>query len=214
MAPRLTCLAPGGLPILTNYRGRMWPRSHFFQQREPMDSEQKLLVQTSFQAVLAIADTAAQLFYARLFELDPKLQPLFKGDMATQRRKLMTTLEVAVRGLDRLDQIVPSLQALGRGHVKYGVEDAHYDTVGAALIWTLEKGLGEAFTPAVKDAWVAVYTLLAGVMKDAAARMVVQRMPVAHRKPLAEAMPVSQRLPTSMRIPVSQRMPLSKRMPF
>lgn len=179
-----------------------------------MNSEQKILVQTTFQAVLAIADTAAQLFYGRLFELDPSLQPMFKGDMATQRRKLMTTLEVAVRGLDRLDQIVPSVQALGRGHVKYGVQDKHYDTVGAALIWTLEKGLGDAFTPEVKEAWIAVYTLLAGVMKDAAARLAVQRMPVAHRNPSAENVPVSQRLPTTMRIPVSQRMPLSKRMPF
>ena len=129
---------------------------------------QKVLVQESFAAVMPIADDAAALFYRRLFELDPSLERMFKGDMTEQRRKLVQMLTAAVKGLDRLDQLVPVVEELGRRHVGYGVADAHYDTVGAALLWTLEKGLGNAFTPEVKDAWIAVYGLLAGTMKNAA----------------------------------------------
>ncbi len=134
---------------------------------------QKVLVQESFAAVMPIADDAAALFYRRLFELDPSLQRMFKGDMTEQRRKLMQMLTAAVKGLDRLDQLVPVVEELGRRHVGYGVADAHYDTVGAALLWTLEKGLGNAFTPEVKDAWIAVYGLLAGTMKNAAKESLV-----------------------------------------
>ena len=129
---------------------------------------QKVLVQESFAAVVPIADDAAALFYRRLFELDPSLERMFKGDMTEQRRKLMQMLTAAVKGLDRLDQLVPVVEDLGRRHAGYGVADKHYDTVGAALLWTLEKGLGSAFTPEVKDAWIAVYGLLAGTMKNAA----------------------------------------------
>jgi hemoglobin-like flavoprotein len=134
-----------------------------------MTPEQKTLVQDSFKKVLPIRDTAAELFYARLFELDPSLKSLFKGDMKEQGRKLMTMIATAVGGLDDLGAIVPAVQALGVRHKQYGVTDKHYDTVAAALLWTLEKGLDEAFTPAVKDAWVAVYGVLAGTMKQAAA---------------------------------------------
>jgi hemoglobin-like flavoprotein len=129
---------------------------------------QKVLVQESFAAVMPIADDAAALFYRRLFELDPSLERMFKGDMTEQRRKLMQMLTAAVKGLDRLEQLVPIVEDLGRRHVGYGVADSHYDTVGAALLWTLEKGLGNAFTPEVQDAWVAVYGLLANTMKNAA----------------------------------------------
>ena len=134
---------------------------------------QKVLVQESFAAVMPIADDAAALFYRRLFELDPSLQRMFKGDMTEQRRKLVQMLTAAVKGLDRLDQLVPVVEELGRRHVGYGVADAHYDTVGAALLWTLEKGLGSAFTPEVKDSWIAVYGLLAGTMKNAAKESLV-----------------------------------------
>lgn len=130
-------------------------------------SSQKVLVQESFAAVAPIADDAAALFYRRLFELDPSLERMFKGDMTEQRRKLMQMLTAAVKGLDRLDQLVPVVEELGRRHVGYGVADEHYDTVGAALLWALEKGLGNAFTPEVKDAWAAVYGLLAETMKNA-----------------------------------------------
>lgn len=128
------------------------------------------LIKASWTAVEPIADTAAELFYGRLFELDPALQRLFRRtDMAAQRKVLMQTLTVVVKSLDRLDQIVPAVQALGRRHAGYGVRAEHYDTVGAALLWTLEQGLGDGFTPEVRDAWTQAYGTLASVMIDAAA---------------------------------------------
>jgi hemoglobin-like flavoprotein len=135
-----------------------------------MTPEQVFLVQKSWRQVLPIADTAAELFYTKLFSMDASLKPLFKGDMKAQGRKLMAMIGAAVTGLSKLDEIVPAVQDLGRRHVKYGVKDAHYDTVAGALIWTLEQGLGEGFTPDVKGAWVSVYGVLAGTMKDAAAK--------------------------------------------
>jgi hemoglobin-like flavoprotein len=136
-------------------------------------SAQKSLVQDSFVDIATIADDAAVLFYQRLFELDPSLRQMFRGDMAEQRKKLMQMLTAAVKGLDRLEQLVPVVQDLGRRHARYGVEDRHYDTVAEALLWTLEAGLGRAFTPQVRDAWIAVYTLLATTMKEAAREAVV-----------------------------------------
>jgi hemoglobin-like flavoprotein len=134
-----------------------------------MTPEQIALVRTSFASVVPIKETAADLFYGRLFELDPSLKPLFKGDMKEQGLKLMAMIGTAVGGLDRLDSIVPAVQALGRRHVGYGVKNEHYDTVGNALLWTLEQGLGAAFTPEVKSAWTSAYGVLAGTMKAAAA---------------------------------------------
>lgn len=136
-----------------------------------MTPEQKKLVQDSFAKIAPITDQAAALFYGRLFELDPALKALFRNDMTEQGRKLMATLGVAVASLDDLEGLIPVLRNLGRGHVAYGVQDAHYDTVGEALLWTLEQGLGEGFTPEVKDAWVEVYTIVATVMKDSAAEI-------------------------------------------
>lgn len=129
---------------------------------------QKTLVQKSFATIMLIADDAAALFYLRLFEIDPSLHRMFRGDMAEQRKKLMQMLTTAVKGLDRLDQLVPAVRELGRRHAAYGVSDAHYDTVGTALLWTLEMGLGSAFTPEVEEAWITVYGLLATTMREAA----------------------------------------------
>ncbi len=129
---------------------------------------QKDLVQGTFASIATIADDAAILFYQRLFELDPSLRPMFRGDMAEQRKKLMQMITAAVKGLDRLEQLVPVVQSMGRRHAGYGVQESHYETVGAALLWTLEAGLGRQFTPEVKEAWAAVYGLLATTMKDAA----------------------------------------------
>jgi nitric oxide dioxygenase len=127
------------------------------------------LIRESWAAVEPIADTAATLFYGRLFELDPAIERLFRRtDMAAQRKVLTQTLAVVVKSLDRLDQIVPAVQALGRRHAGYGVREEHYATVGTALLWTLEQGLGEAFTPPVRDAWAGAYGTLASVMIDAA----------------------------------------------
>lgn len=134
-----------------------------------MNAQTKQLVQDSWTRVESIADAAATLFYNRLFVMDPALRPLFPAtDLREQKKKLMQTLTIAVRSLDRLDQLVPALEALGRRHAGYGVEDAHYDTVGKALLWTLEQGLGAAFTPAVRDAWAETYGLVASVMQRAA----------------------------------------------
>jgi hemoglobin-like flavoprotein len=125
-------------------------------------------VQRTWELCVPIADTAADLFYAKLFELDPKLRALFPSDIKEQKKKLMTMLTAAVRGLKDLGALVPAVQALGKRHVAYGVKDKDYDTVGAALLDTLEKGLGPNWNPQVKAAWVAVYGVLAGTMKAAA----------------------------------------------
>jgi hemoglobin-like flavoprotein len=130
---------------------------------------QKTLVQESFAMIVPIAEDAAALFYRRLFAIDPPLELMFRGDMADQAKKLMQMLTAAVKGLDRLDQLVPVVRDLGRRHASYGVVDAHYDSVGAALLWTLEKGLGSRFTNETRDAWAAVYGLLATTMKEAVA---------------------------------------------
>jgi hemoglobin-like flavoprotein len=122
------------------------------------------LVQSSFRKILPIADQASALFYARLFELDPALRTLFVGDMLDQGRKLMAMLSVAVASLDDPDTFLPVIRALGQRHVGYGVLEEHYASVGAALIWTLQKGLGPEFTPAVCAAWTDTYSLIARTM--------------------------------------------------
>ena len=132
-----------------------------------MTPEQVTLVKSSWESVTPIADKAAELFYGKLFELDPSVKPLFKGDMVEQGAKLMKMIGMAVGALDRLDEIVPAVKDMGTRHVKYGVKDEHYDTVGAALLWTLEAGLGDAFTDDTKDAWATVYGILADTMKSA-----------------------------------------------
>jgi hemoglobin-like flavoprotein len=138
-----------------------------------MTPEQKLLVRTSFAQVAPISDVAARLFYERLFYLDPSLRSLFKHDMEEQGRMLMQMISTAVANLDRLDTLVPAVQSLGARHARYGVLDSHYNTVGEALIWTLEQGLGDAFTLETKEAWIVVYTLLSSTMKDAASAEMV-----------------------------------------
>ena len=129
-----------------------------------MTPEQAELVKSSWAKVVPISDKAAELFYGKLFELNPSLKSLFKGDMVEQGKKLMKMINTAVNGLDRLDEIVPAVQQLGVRHIAYGVKDEHYDTVGAALLWTLEAGLGDAFTDETKTAWATVYGVLADTM--------------------------------------------------
>ncbi len=121
-------------------------------------------VKSSFAKVVPIAPTAAELFYGRLFEIAPEVRPMFKGDMREQGRKLMAALGLVVSSLDRLETILPAVKALAVKHVPYGVQPAHYATVGAALIWTLEQGLGEAFTEEVRAGWLAAYGLLSSTM--------------------------------------------------
>ncbi len=133
-----------------------------------MTPEQIKLVKESWAKVALIEAHAAALFYNRLFTIDPSSQELFKGDLTEQKRKLMAMIGVAVNGLTRLDSLVPAVRDLGRRHVGYGVQAKDYGTVGSALLWTLEQGLGQAFTPEVKDAWSAAYSLLAATMQEGA----------------------------------------------
>ena len=134
-----------------------------------MTPDQKRLVRETWKQVTPMADAAADLFYRRLFEIDPGTRELFHAtDMLAQREKLLQTLAFAVGNLDKLDELVSTVEALGRRHAGYGVTSAHYDSVGAALLWTLEQGLGRAWTPAVASAWSEIYELLAAVMRGAA----------------------------------------------
>jgi len=134
-----------------------------------MTPEQKKIVQRTWRLVVPIADKAATLFYDRLFEIDPSTRPMFRAEtLAEQRKKLVQILAAAVSGLDDLDALVPVVKDLGRRHAGYGVTAAHYDSVGQALLWTLEQGLGAAWTPEAKAAWTVVYGLIASVMQDAA----------------------------------------------
>jgi hemoglobin-like flavoprotein len=136
-----------------------------------LDANQINLVQSSWSKVIPISETAADLFYNRLFEIDPSTKVLFKGDMKEQGRKLMQMITAAVNGLNDLEALVPAVQELGSRHGGYGVQEAHYGSVATALLWTLEQGLGEDFTPEVKAAWTETYMLLAGVMKESAAKL-------------------------------------------
>jgi hemoglobin-like flavoprotein len=133
-----------------------------------MTPRQIELIRSSWSAVEPMAIQAATLFYHQLFELDPTIKRLFRSaDMEKQRKVLMQTLTVVVKSLDKLDTILPAVQALGRRHAGYGVRAEHYETVGVALLWTLEQGLGEAFDEETRDAWAAAYGTLASVMIEA-----------------------------------------------
>ncbi len=125
-------------------------------------------VRESFAAVRPIAREAAALFYDRLFAVDPSLRAMFKRDMEEQGRMLMQVIGIAVASLDRIETLVPTLHDMGRRHADYGVEDRHYDTVAGALLWTLAQGLGDKFTPDVREAWVAAYGALAATMQEGA----------------------------------------------
>ncbi|MEZ5941559.1 MAG: globin family protein [Planctomycetaceae bacterium] len=133
-----------------------------------MTPEKIAIVQANWAAVEPIAPQAADLFYGKLFELDPSLRPLFPEDMAEQKKKLMDMLSVAVTSLTKLDELVPAVRQLGKRHVAYKVTADQYPTVGAALLWTLEQGLGDQFTEEAKAAWTEVYTVLSSQMIEAA----------------------------------------------
>ena len=129
-----------------------------------MTPDQVKLVQQSFSKVVPIADQAAVLFYDRLFEIAPQVKAMFPADMTEQRKKLIAMLAAVVNGLSDLPSILPAASALAKRHLAYGAKAEHYPVVGAALLWTLEKGLGEAWTPDVAAAWTAAYGTLSGFM--------------------------------------------------
>ncbi len=136
-----------------------------------MHPHQVALITESWSKVVPIKEAAADLFYARLFELDPSIRPMFKQDLTEQKRRLVEMLNRIVAMLGDFDALARSAQQLGRRHVPYGVKPQHYDTVGEALLWTLATGLGNAFTPDVKQAWTAAYQVLADTMKEASYEM-------------------------------------------
>ncbi|MBI3706472.1 MAG: hemin receptor [Proteobacteria bacterium] len=133
-----------------------------------MTPSQIQYLETSFTRVAAIKDQAAALFYARLFELDPSLRPLFKSEIAAQGQKLMAAIGMVIANLRHPERVVAACRELGRRHTGYGVKAHHYDTVGAALLWTLERGLGSEFSVEVRDAWTQAYGLVSGAMISAA----------------------------------------------
>lgn len=140
-----------------------------------MTPEQVAMVQDSFKKVVPIAGTAADLFYDRLFTIAPDVRPLFPHDLKEQKKKLIAMLATAVTNLHQAEKIIPAVQELGKRHAGYGVTAKHYEPVGAALLWTLEQGLGADFTPPLKEAWTETYVTLAGVMQNAAAAAVPAR---------------------------------------
>lgn len=129
-----------------------------------MTPTQIKLVQDSFSKVAPISDQAAVIFYDRLFDVAPSVRVLFPDDLKEQRKKLMATLAVVVNGLTNLEAVLPAASALAKRHVNYGAKPEHYPVVGGALLWTLEKGLGEAWTPELAEAWTAAYGTLSGYM--------------------------------------------------
>jgi hemoglobin-like flavoprotein len=134
-----------------------------------MDEAQKELVRATFAKIAPIADQAGAMLYEKMFALDPELRRLFKIDIETQGAKLMAVFATAIANLHRLDEILPTVRALGRRHVAFGVKDMDYDTGGVALVQTLEAAFGDEFTPAVRSAWTACYEAIVGEMKAGAA---------------------------------------------
>ncbi len=134
-----------------------------------MTPHQIELVQSSFNLVVPNLESSAMTFYDRLFQLDPSLRHMFRGPQAEQARKLGHVLTIVVNGLSRPQQILGEVEELGRRHLTYGVRQEHYATVGAALLWTLQTGLGDAFTSEVREAWTCAYMFLSSTMQRAAA---------------------------------------------
>jgi len=138
-----------------------------------MNSEDVRAIQKSFDLIEPIAETAASLFYARLFELNPTLRPMFQADLKLHGEKLMTALKLVVIGLDSPEIIIPAVESLGRRHVEYGVQVQHFETFGEALIWTMEKGLGDAYTLEIENAWRNLFAFLRGLMMEVTAEKTI-----------------------------------------
>jgi hemoglobin-like flavoprotein len=133
-----------------------------------MTPEQVQIIKLTFAQAMINKDQVGRIFYDRLFTIAPETRPLFKGDIDAQSRKLMDTLALAIGMLRDMPSLVVTLETLARRHVEYGVRDEHYDKVGDALMWTLQQGLGPAFTPEARTAWVALYGAVAQIMRNAA----------------------------------------------
>jgi hemoglobin-like flavoprotein len=136
-----------------------------------MRAESERLVRESWAQFQPMAERSAGFFYDKLFELDPQARRLFATtDMEAQGRKVMGMFAEIVRTLDRPEELIAEVADLGRRHVHYGVQDSQYDSVGIALLWTLEQGLGPAFTPEMRDAWTEAYLLVSSILRRATTR--------------------------------------------
>ncbi|NBB23288.1 hemin receptor [Runella sp. CRIBMP] len=133
-----------------------------------MNDQQKKLVQSSFARIVPKSEYAAQVFYTRFFELVPEVKHLFKSELKTQGIKLFQVISFTVCSLDNMDELLPLLQDLGQKHVKYGAKEQHYQYIGEALLWTLEKVLKSDFTPEIQQAWIDVYSVMSAAMIEAA----------------------------------------------
>lgn len=135
-----------------------------------MTPENVTAIRDTWSAIEPVADEVAAQFYDRLFDIDPSTRPLFRHtDLPEQRRKLLAVIGTVIDHLEEIHTLIPTVEALGRRHTGYGVEDRHYDTVGEALLWAFESNLGEKWTPEAADAWTQAYTMLAGVMRSGGA---------------------------------------------
>jgi hemoglobin-like flavoprotein len=132
-----------------------------------MNAHTVTLVQHTWQKAATNAPAVAQLFYANLFAADPELKKLFKGDITEQGKRLTQMIGAAVNKLDNLETLVPILENLAVRHVRYGVKNSHYETVGGALLKTLAQSLGDSFTPDVQTAWTEVYAIMSSTMISA-----------------------------------------------
>ncbi len=139
-----------------------------------MTPKQIELIQESWEYILKNVPQAGELFYSRLFDVNPNLRPMFSPDVKTQAQKLVSMITFAVRKLNTLDEVISDVQALGRRHGNYGVQPAHYAMVADSLLWTLEKGLGERWTREMIEAWVSLYSTLSGIMMEASAQPVAK----------------------------------------
>ncbi|MGH6928340.1 MAG: globin family protein [Dongiaceae bacterium] len=155
-----------------------------------MTPQQIALVQQSFARVVPIREQAAALFYDRLFAIDPSTRPLFRGDIRIQGAKLMAAIAAVVKSLDRIETMLDDLRGMARRHDRYGVQESHYASVGTALLWTLEQGLGPDFTPDLRAAWAAAYRLLSETMIEATDRPVRARCPDDARSAWVGALPL------------------------
>lgn len=133
-------------------------------------ARQRILIRASWELMRPTAVHVADLFYDRLFELDPSLEGLFPEELAAQRPRFMNAVGAAVAGLDDIESLRPALQDIGRQNLSHGVQPDHYDTLGQALLWTFEQSLAEQFTPAMKDAWAALHAELSRAMVQVGAR--------------------------------------------
>lgn len=133
-----------------------------------MTPEQTALIQGTWARLVNSGEDAAALFYERLFALDPSLRGQFRGDIASQGKKLVDMMQSIVGGLDHFEQLLPAARELGRRHHYYGVRDEDYGPVGEAMLWMLAEALGDGYTPEADRAWRELYALLAAAMIEGA----------------------------------------------